>query len=121
MVRWEEVIKAAEEHLWIMTPQRIPSLSSAIEERHSKGVKLRYINPERLITTYTKCSSPEQTIERRVFNDFDFGILATEKEAMLALPFMNGTPNPSGIFGNGPAFLKWVNDLILYYWDQAKR
>ena len=51
----------------------------------------------------------------------DFGILATEKEAMLALPFMDGTPNLSGIFGHGPVFLKWVHDLFLYYWDQAKR
>ena len=121
MIKWEDLVKAAEEHLWIMTPQRIPSLNHAIEERHSQGVKLRYINPEQLFSTYSKYMLTERTIERRVFNDFDFGILAAEKEAMLALPFMDGTPNPSGFFGHDPAFLKWVHDLFLCYWDQAKR
>ena len=120
MVKWEELIKSAEEHLWVMTPQRIPSLSRAIEERHSHGVKLRYINPEQLLPTYSEYLLTERTIERRVFNDFDFGILATEKEAMLALPFLDGTPNPSGFFGHDPAFLKWVHDLFLCYWEQAK-
>ena len=104
-----------------MTPQRIPSLSGVIEERHSRGVKLRYINPEQLVPTYPKYVLTERTIERRIFNDFDFGILATEKEAMLALPFMDGTPNTSGFFGHDPAFSKWVHDLFLHYWDQAKR
>jgi predicted transcriptional regulator len=61
------------------------------------------------------------SIDRRFFNDFDFGILAAENEAMLALPFMDGTPNPSGFFGHDPAFLKWVHDLFLYHWDQARR
>lgn len=121
LIRWEELIKTAEEHLWVMTPQRIPSLFRVIEERHSKGVKLRFINPEQLSPTYPKYMLTERTIERRTFNNFDFGILAAEKEAMLALPFMDGTPNPSGFFGHGPVFLKWVHDLFLYYWDQAKR
>lgn len=120
MIRWEELIKAAEEHLWVMTPQRIPSLVRVIEERHSKGVKLRYINTEQLSLTYPNILT-EHRVERRIFNNFDFGILAAEKEAMLALPFMDGTPNPSGFFGHDPAFLNWVHDLFLYYWDQAKR
>jgi len=63
----------------------------------------------------------KRAIERRVFNDFDFGILATEKEAMVALPFLDGTPNPSGFLGQNPAFSKWVHDLFLCHWDQAKR
>lgn len=121
LVRWEELIKAAEEHLWIMTPQRIPSLVRVIEERHLQGVKLRYITTEQLVSTYTKSMLIGQNIERRIFDDFDFGILATEKEAMLGLPLMDGTPNPSGFFGHDSVFLKWVHDLFLYYWDQAKK
>lgn len=120
MIRWEELVKAAEEHLWVMTPQRIPSLVRAIEERHLQGVKLRYINPEQLSHTYPNMLTG-RNIERRIFDNFDFGILAAEKEAMLALPFMDGTPNPSGFFGHDPLFLKWVHDLFLCYWDQAKR
>ncbi len=121
MIRWEELIKAAEEHLWVMTPQRIPSLVRVIEERHLRGVKLRYITTERLVSTYPKSMLTGQNIERRIFDGFDFGVLATEKEAMFGLPFMDGTPNPSGVFGHDPLFLSWVHDLFLYYWDQAKR
>jgi predicted transcriptional regulator len=120
MIRWEGLIRAAEEHLWVMTPQRIPSLVRLIEERHLQGVKIRYITPEQLSSTYPKALT-EHTVERRFFDNFDFGILAAEKEAMLALPFMDGTPNPSGFFGHDSAFLKWVHDLFLYYWDQAKK
>ncbi|HLN89405.1 MAG TPA: hypothetical protein VK253_05005 [Candidatus Binatia bacterium] len=120
MIQWEGLIKRAEEHLWIMTPQRTPSLSQVIEERHLQGVKLRFINPEQLLPTYPQ-SLTKRTIERRVFNDFDFGILAAEKEVMLALPFMDGTPNPSGFFGRDSLSLKWVHDLFLYYWDQGKK
>ena len=39
----------------------------------------------------------------------------------LALPFMDGMSSPSGFFGHDPVFLRWVHDLFLYYWDQAKR
>ncbi len=121
LVRWEELIRAAEEHLWVMTPQRIPSLVRVIEERHLQGVKLRYVTPEQLAATYQKSLLTGQNIERRIFDDFSFGILGTEKEAMLGLPFMDGTPNPSGFFGHDPAFLKWVHDLFLHYWDQGKK
>lgn len=120
MIRWEELIRASEERLWIMTPQRIPSLVRGIEERHKQGVKLRYITPEQLSSTYPQ-TLMEQSVERRFFNDFDFGILVAEKEAMLALPFMDGKPNPSGFFGHDSAFLNWVNDLFLYYWNLAKK
>jgi len=120
MIQWEELIRRAEEHLWIMTPQRIPSLSRVIEERHLQGVKLRFINPQQLLPTYSQVLT-EHNIERRVFNDFDFGILAAEKEVMLALPFMDETPNPSGFFGRDPLSLKWIHDLFLYYWDQGKK
>ncbi len=121
LVRWEELIRATEEHLWVMTPQRIPSLFRVIEERHSHGLNLRYIATEQLASTYQKSMLTGNNIEERIFNDFDFGILASEKEVMLGLPFMDGTPNPSGFFGRDPLSLKWVHDLFLYYWEQGKK
>ncbi len=120
LIRWEELIRAAEEHLWVMTPQRIPSLVRVIEERTLQGVKLRYINPEQLSLAYPNVLTG-QNIDRRILNNFDFGVLASEKEAMIGLPFMDGTPNPSGIFGHDSVFLKWVHDLFLYYWDPRKK
>jgi predicted transcriptional regulator len=32
---------------------------------------------------------------------------------------MDGKLSSSGFFGNDPQFMKWVNDVFLYYWDKT--
>ncbi len=121
MIRWEELIRAAEDHLWVMTPQFISSLSHVAKERHLKGVRVGCINPEQLSLTSRKYMLTDQTVERRFLNGFNFGIFATEKEATLALPLRDGTPSPTDFLGRDALFLKWVDDLFLHCWNLARR
>ena len=54
MIGLEDLIKGAEEHLWVMTPQTMPSLSCVSAGRLLKGVKLRCNNNEQMSQTTIK-------------------------------------------------------------------
>jgi predicted transcriptional regulator len=45
----------------------------------------------------------------------------TEKEAFLCFRFIEGRVDYAGFFGKDLAFLNWVKDLFLYYWNKGKR
>ncbi len=120
MLRWEELIKAGEERLWVMIPQAMPSLSQLARQRMLQGVKIKAINNEQLSETSLKYMLTGKDIERRCFPEVPVYILMTEKEASICIPLSGQQMDVATFFGKDPSFMKWVNDLYLYYWEQAK-
>ncbi len=120
MIRWEEMIKAAEDHVRVMTPQVMPTLSRIMGEKLQAGVKLKSLLSDQLSTTSKTYAQTGQNVERKLFPSIPAIIIATEKEATISLPFLNGQMYHAAFFGNDEQFLKWVNDLFLYYWNQGK-
>lgn len=121
MVRWEELIKAAEEHVWVMTPQVMPALSRATGERLVKGIKLRSLLSEQLSETSKTYAQKGQHVERKFLSDIPAIIIVTEKEGSVSFPLLNGQIHHAGFFGKDKLFLNWVNELFVYYWDKAKK
>ena len=47
-------------------------------------------------------------------------MIISESEASISFPLLDGNLDYPSFFGSDPAFLKRVNDMFLYYWQQAK-
>ena len=121
MNKFEEMIKASEDHVWVITHQVLAAHDNAMKKKLPEGVKFRALLHERLIKPSEIKVPSEKNVENRVLSDIPGIVLITEKEAGICLFLLNGETGRSALFGSDPLFLKWVNDLFIYYWDQGKR
>jgi predicted transcriptional regulator len=121
MNKMEEMIKASEDHVWVITNQVLAAHNNAMKKKLPEGVKFRALLHEKLIKPSQTKVPAEQNVENRVLSDIPGIVLTTEKEAGVCLFLLNGEIGRSALFGSDPLFLKWVNDLFFYYWDQGKR
>lgn len=122
LARWEELLKAAKDHIWVMTPRAMGHLTQISAVKLLEGVKVRSIMNEE--NREAKINLPSSKIaERRLIQEVPLILIISEKEASVSFPGTraNGTVDfSSSFFGTDAAFLGWANDLFLYYWEQAK-
>jgi predicted transcriptional regulator len=116
----EEMIKDAEDHIWTLTRQVFAVHARAIEERFQEGVKFRSLHPKGMIPTEIDYAEFKHYIERRYLPKISEVVVVTEKEAMLALPLMDGNLDFAAFFGKDSNFKKWVADLYMHYWEQGE-
>lgn len=119
MIRWEEIVEAADEYLCVMMPQVMPFLSRKAVEGLRKGVNLRSINNRELSQTSIKFKQTGENVERRFLPRVSAGVVSSEKEASFFIYDADGGMDTSAFFGNDASFMDWVNDLFLHYWDNA--
>lgn len=119
LARWETLIKSAKDHVWVMTPQAMGHLSRVMADKLLEGVKLRSIFCENI--RESKVSLPSgKNVERKLLPTVPVIMIISEKEASVSFPRLDGNVDYPSFFGTDSTFLKWVNDLYLYYWEQAK-
>ena len=119
LARWEALIKNAEDHVWVMTPQAMGHLSRLMADRLLGGVKLRSIFCENI--REAKASLPSgKNVERKLLPTVPVIMIVSEKEASVSFPRLDGNVDYQSFFGSDSTFLKWANDLYLHYWEQAK-
>jgi predicted transcriptional regulator len=116
----EEMIKGAEKYLWTLSSQILAAHSRIMIERCQKGLKFRSIHPRELIPSEVHVPEISHCIERRYLAQLPGILVVTEKEALVALPFINGKQDYAAFFGSDPAFIKWVTDLHQHYWMQGE-
>lgn len=117
--RWEVLIKGAKDHVCVITPQAMGHLSRAMAEKLPEGVKLRSIFSETI--RESKINLPSgKNVERKLLSEVHVIMIISEKEASISFPCIDGNVDFHSFFGNDPCFLNWVNDLFLFYWEQAK-
>jgi predicted transcriptional regulator len=114
----EHMMQSSDDHVWTITDQIMAVHENAMKEKISKGIKLRSIVHERLIRS-SQVQVFGKNVERRVIASVPGLFSITEKEAFFALLSIDGKLSSSGFFGNDPQFMKWVNDVFLYYWDKT--
>lgn len=119
LARWETLIKSAKDRVWVMTPQAMGHLSRVMADILLEGVKLRSIFCENV--RESKISLPSgKNVERKLLPAVPVIMIISEKEASVSFPRLDGNVDYPSFFGTDSTFLKWVNDLFLYYWEQAK-
>lgn len=122
LARWEELVKATQEYLWVMTPHAMGHLTRLSAVKLAEGVKIRSIMSEENRDANVDLPSSKNA-ERKLIQEVPLIMLISEREASVSFPSAraDGTADfVSSFFGNNPNFLKWANELFLYYWDQAK-
>jgi predicted transcriptional regulator len=121
LAKWEALVTAAQDHLWVMTPRAMGHLTRLSAVKLSEGLKIRSIMSEE--NRDAKVNLPtSKNAERKLIHEVPVVMLISEKEASVAFPALrgNGADFAASFFGSDEAFLKWANDLFLYYWEQAK-
>lgn len=118
--RIESMMRSSDDHVWVITDQVMAVHSYAMTERISKGVKLWSLVHERLINS-SQVQVFGKNVDRRVLSSVPGLFVITEKEALVAMLTMDGKLDYAGFFGGDLSFMKWANDLFLYYWNQTKR
>jgi predicted transcriptional regulator len=118
----EHAFIEAEEYGWGIAEGTIPErMGPIMGERLQKGVKLRFLIPETRLPSSTKAPSPLKNVEIRSFSDLPAIVVLTEKEGAVCFRQLGGRVDYAGFFGKDPAFLSWVKDLFLYYWEEGRR
>lgn len=115
----ENMMKSSNDHVWTMTDQIMAVHENTMKEKLLKGIKLKSILHERLIGS-SQVQAFSKNVERRVIASIPGLLSITEKEGFFALLSKDGKLSSSGFFGSDPQFMKWVNDVFLYYWDKTK-
>ena len=121
----EKVFREAEQFTWgMLEGSSLEAIAPIFYEQIRKGVKFKDIFPESDLPAYRTWSEKCRNLEWRCLavSDIPAIIMVTEKEATLSLRFNGGRMDYlAGFFGKDPAFLNWVKDLFLYYWEKGNR
>jgi predicted transcriptional regulator len=122
LARWEALLTTAKDHIWVMTPRAMGHLTRISAEKLSEGIKIRSImNEENRRANVNLPTS--KNVERRLIEEVPVIMIISEKEASISFPkpLTDTTADfASSFFGSDPSFLRWANDLFLFYWEQAK-
>ena len=121
IVRWEQIVKSAEVHIWVMTPEVMPLLSRATGEKLAGGLKVKSLVGEHLSERSKVNITTGANVERRYLSNIPAILLISEKEASISMPLYDGNMHHASFFAKDEASLKWVNELFLYHWDRAER
>ncbi len=112
----------AEEYGWGIAEGTIPEqMGPIMDEVIRNGVKLRFLIPETRLPTSSSLPPSVKNVEMRGLLDLPAIVVLTKKEGAVCFRQVGGRVDYAGFFGKDPAFLNWVKDLFLYYWDEGKR
>ncbi|NLE05059.1 MAG: helix-turn-helix domain-containing protein [Crenarchaeota archaeon] len=95
------------------------NMLSIMDEKIEKGIKLKFIVPEKRYSENTSAGEIKN-IEARSLPELPAIIIVTEKTAGICFNQIGGKVDYAGFFGTDCAFLKWTEELFLYYWSKAK-
>jgi predicted transcriptional regulator len=111
--KYAKIIEAAQQYMWGISPEPLPTPLDVVSKQIPKGVEYRILSPQ------PPAKFPN--FEHRTLSDSPAGFALTEKEAAVSFWFNDGRVDYAAFFGNDPTFLNWVKDLFLYYWDKGKQ
>ena len=114
------VIGNAEQELCIYSNKALDAHVDVARGLLSKGVKLRYIFQESLLTEMRPLTGAKILPEIRIVPKVCGIMILTEKEALFALQGVGGKTEYIGFSGNDSKFMGWARDLFEYFWERAK-
>jgi predicted transcriptional regulator len=101
--------------------QPMKSVGLFAYEQASRGVKFRFLFPEKYLPDDPSSSGQARNIEWRGLSDIPVSIVVSEKEAGISFSLTDGRADYAGFIGTDPAFISWAKDLFLYYWEKGIR
>lgn len=109
--RSSQIIAEAKKYMWGISIEPMPQSFDEIAKQIPQGVEYRILSPQ------PPAKLPN--LENRTLAAIPLIFAVTEKEAAVCFRFVDGRVDYASFSGSDPAFLNWVKDLFLYYWDKA--
>jgi predicted transcriptional regulator len=119
----ENLIRRAEEYLWMISDQVLVTSKPLVEELIKKRkTKFRWILLEDLIPPpdFKPLPFVPGRMERKTMKKIDVAMAITEKEAQLAFRDKDGKMDFRTFSVVEPLPLNWCKELYEYYWARAK-
>lgn len=116
----ERITREAEQYMWGGGAEQPLNIGPILMESIPKGVKYKFLFPQRFIQIRPLPPKMAGAIEWRSFEDLPVNIVLTEKEAGISFCLVGGKADYMGFAGKDPVFLGWVKDLFNYYWEKGK-
>ncbi len=118
----EHAFMDAEQYGWGIAEGTIPQqMGPIMNDLLQKGLKLRMLIPEKRLATETNPPALAKNFEARGLAELPAIVFLTEKEAGICFLQLGGRVDYAAFYGKDPAFLNWIKDLFLFYWDKGKR
>ncbi len=110
----ERMVGEAKQFVWGIGEGRFTeTMGRTGTEQVSRGIEYRVITP--------LPPSRLKGMEGRSLTDIPVLLALTENEAVVCFRRTEGGTDYAGFFGKDSAFLNWVKNLFLYYWEKSKR
>jgi predicted transcriptional regulator len=116
----EKIIERADEYVWAIADNPVESVAETMHSQIAKGIKFRIMYSESLIPLYPLTRGEQGVVDRRTITDLPVTMIVTEKEAGLTFVSGDKRPDYAAFRGTDTAFMRWVRDLFLYYWELGK-
>ena len=120
----EEVIKEAEQYIWLMSDQLGARLRHTYDQNHPEKTSFRLILPRNIkpeVLEYSR-SDLGAKLEIGLVDDVKVCIAMNEKIAGVFFPDLNGRIDfARGFTGKTSSFHRWCHDLHTFYWDRSRK
>lgn len=117
----ERITREAEEYMWGGGSEQPLNIGSIIGEKITKGVKFRFLFPEKFVPKQAVSLEKARFVEWRIMDGIPVNFALTEKEACISFNLVGGRADYAGFASKDSIFVNWVKDLFLYYWEKGKR
>ncbi len=117
----ERVTKDAEQYMWGGGAEQPLNIRHILVESIPRGVKYKFLFPRKYIPNAPGFPGMERAVEWRALENLPANFVITEKEAAISFCLPDGRTDYVGFLSNDPAFVNWVKELFLYYWDKGER
>jgi len=117
------IASEAEDYLWACSTEKPgpQNLQGIVLEKIPKGVKFRFIVPERFVPSQAELRALPNAIEWRSFENVPMNLMLNEREANVGFRFLGGKPDFNAFESKDSIFLNWAKDLFSYFWERGKR
>ncbi len=117
-----QLFTEAKQFAWGIGEGTIPGqMTSIMNQRIQEGIQVKMlISAQRLPATVSLPPTPKN-VELRGLSKLPAIVAISEKAAGVCFYQVGGKPDYAGFFGTDSAYLNWVKDLFLYYWEKGKR
>ena len=102
-----------------MAEGTIPELmASKMDEKVREGLNLKFLIPENRFPSNKEIVEIPKNVQMRALSILPAVMVITEKSAGICFLQLNGKVDYSGFFGDDQAFIGWVKDAFMYYWEK---
>jgi predicted transcriptional regulator len=117
--RVRKMLDSAEKQFWVLAEQVDSSTKQPSEEKIGVGLDFKFLMQQDLAKAFVN-SKAKVMVGSRFVPKIPVALVVSEKEGSVVFRNRKGVLDYMGLFGTDPKFVKWCQDLFLFYWEKAE-